>query len=60
MEFCPKDVGQHKAHLQLSNQPIKSSPYIVNVFDPKQVRMKILGQGILGQPASFEGAFSFL
>ena len=58
MEFCPTIVGRHLAHLHLNNQPIKSSPYIVNVFDPNQVNIQNFTQGIIGQPTSVEGRVS--
>ena len=58
MEFCPSIVGRHLAHIHLNNQPMKSSPYIVNVFDPNQVSIQNSGQGILGQPTSIDGKVS--
>ena len=55
INICLYVPGCHDVSVQYADCDIQGSPYAVEVYDPSQVRVGTLPQGIQGQPVRVEG-----
>ena len=55
INICLYVPGCHDVSVQYADCDIQGSPYAVEVYDPTQVRVGTLPQGIQGQPVRVEG-----
>ncbi|ESO98829.1 hypothetical protein LOTGIDRAFT_231195 [Lottia gigantea] len=53
VEYTPRDIGTYTVTASLAGIPIKGSPFRVKSFDPTQVKVSKMPQGIVGIPCKF-------
>lgn len=49
VEYTPMEVGPHKIACKYAETPLNGSPFVCEVFDPRNVRVSDLPDGFVGE-----------
>ncbi|KAK3589648.1 hypothetical protein CHS0354_015146 [Potamilus streckersoni] len=58
VEWTPRSPGRHTVDVQYNGRQVEGSPYYVNVFDLKMIRVDNFRHGLVGDVAGFSVDFS--
>ncbi|KAL3847646.1 hypothetical protein ACJMK2_018548, partial [Sinanodonta woodiana] len=58
VEWTPRSPGRHTVDIQYNGRQVEGSPYYVNVFDLKMIRVDNFRHGVVGDIAGFSVDFS--